>query len=1056
MRGSPRGARGRPAGGYTLLRTLGRMTLSGNSEIQRIIGAALAARPYSHSQRAEPNVTAVITVEDDLRYLPRTFRAVLAQSVLPSTIVIADCSGRTVQSVQTSFEIIPTKEDVLETMPEPQRISIQIVRVAQARSFADAVAKVLRNAQVDTSTKTLWLLHDESRPADERCLERLLDAWANSPTAALLGAKQLDWEGRALHDVGCYAARGRVVSLVVDGEPDQEQYDGRRDVFSVSLAGALVPVNTLAAVHGVNPWFGTFDESEDFCRRLCLSGRRVVVVPGARIAHRRARYDGVRTRDGGAIEPDAAVDSSMAQLVGAQKYAMTDMAAPWWPLLWVVSLAAALVGAVSLLFRKRPYRAMCRLVMPWAALVAVPGALAARHRVAAAGRRPRSQIAPLIADRRQIRQWKARSRAFDDQRSNVILDPLALVHLRHRRIRRWAWALAAALLAFGATAAMYWPILRHAFSDASMLSTRLLPTSATFRQLAEAATTPWVYGVGTGVPAPPSPWLLVLMAASVLTGGHVAAALALVFFLSAPAGVLSFWALAGVVTRSNPIRVASALCWYGLSLAFGLYDTANLPMLTVMTFLPAALALSFKAVGMYRTEDPVNPRSSVQAAAAAALLFIPAVAAEPQLLLALVVIFVAFLVFVRRHRLMLLLIPLPAAFALAPTLVNAVRYAGDGMWRQLFGDVMVPTRPVNGEPEAIGLTTMVWRAFGLEAAPSWPAMLSCADPLRTLIVLCCAVCAVIALLTLLRPGMLRPCRILWTVTLCGLMLAVTSAVVVIAVTPDGAAAGSVLPGVALAACGMLACVAMAAGPGVTPFHRLVTDHTRRFGATTLVQGAVTLFLTAMTAVCLLFGVQTANAGGVAIAGSGLPMVAQDYLAQDPGRRVLALAATNADTVAYTAMRTGRGDLIDSSAAWRVSRAFGHEEHTDDEQLAHIAARLLANSDNDAIRQLSDLGFGGIYVVTDEGRDLSARAGEQLQANVTASQGTQEVVSNAQGTYYRLTLDATAGQHIDTDAQLRMETSPWRTAWLWCLAILVAIYGIIAIPRSHGISKEDQQ
>lgn len=67
MRGSPRGARGRPAGGYTLLRTLGRMTLSGNSEIQRIIGAALAARPYSHSQRAEPNVTAVITVEDDLR-----------------------------------------------------------------------------------------------------------------------------------------------------------------------------------------------------------------------------------------------------------------------------------------------------------------------------------------------------------------------------------------------------------------------------------------------------------------------------------------------------------------------------------------------------------------------------------------------------------------------------------------------------------------------------------------------------------------------------------------------------------------------------------------------------------------------------------------------------------------------------------------------------------------------------------------------------------------------------------------------------------------------------
>lgn len=1032
------------------------MTLSGNSEIQRIIGAALATRPYSHSQRAEANVTAVITVEDDLRYLPRTLRAVLSQSVLPSTIVVADCSGRTVQSVQTSFEIIPTKEDVLEAVPEPQRISIQIVRVAQARSFADAVTKVLRNAQVDTSTKTLWLLHDESRPADEHCLERLLDAWSNSPTAALLGAKQLDWEGRALHDVGCYAARGRVVSLVVDGEPDQEQYDGRRDVFSVSLAGALVPVNTLAAVHGANPWFGTFDESEDLCRRLCLSGRRVVVVPEARIAHRRARYDGVRTRDGAAIEPDAAVDSSMAQLIGAQKYAMTDVAAPWWPLLWVLGLFAALAGAVRLLFRKRPYRAICRLLMPWAALAAVPGALAARHRVAAAGHVPRAQIAPLIADRRQIRQWRARSRAFDDQNRNVILDPLALVHLRRRRIRRWAWALAAALLAFAATATMYWPILRHAFSGDSMLSMQLTPTDAGFRQLVDAATTPWVYGVGTGIPAPPSPWLLVLMAASVLTAGHVAAALALIFFLSAPASVLSFWALAGVVTRSNPIRVASSLCWYALALAFGLYGTANLPMLTVMTFLPAALALSFKAVGLYRTEDPVNPRSSVQAAAAAALLFVPAVAAEPQLLLALIVIFVAFLVFVRRHRLMLLLIPLPCAFALAPTLVNAVRYAGDGMWRQLFGDVMIPVQPVNGAPEAIGLTTMVWRAFGLGQAPSWSAMLSGDDLMRTLVVLCCAVCAVIALLTLLRPGMLRPCRILWTVILCGLMLAVTSAVVVIAVMPYGAAAGSVMPGVALAACGILACVAMAAGPGVTPFHRLMHEHERRLGASTLMQGAVALFLTAMTAVCLLFGVQTAEAGGVDVTGTGLPMVARDYLAQEPDRRVLALAATGADTVAYTAMRTGRGDLIDASAAWRVSRAFGHEGGTDDEQLARIAARLLAGSDNDAVRQLSDLGFGGIYVVTDDGRDLSARAGEQLQANVTASQGTQEVVGNAQGTYYRLTLDATTSQRIDTADQRRMETSPWRTAWLWCLSLVVALYVIVAIPRSHGISKEEQQ
>lgn len=93
---------------------------------------------------------------------------------------------------------------------------------------------------------------------------------------------------------------------------------------------------------------------------------------------------------------------------------------------------------------------------------------------------------------------------------------------------------------------------------------------------------------------------------------------------------------------------------------------------------------------MYRTEDLVNPHASVQAAAVAALCFIPVVAAQPQLLLPLMLTFLGFLLFVRSHKPALLLIPLPAAFVCAPTLVNAVRFASDGTWRQLFGSVMLP------------------------------------------------------------------------------------------------------------------------------------------------------------------------------------------------------------------------------------------------------------------------------------------------------------------------------------------------------------------------------
>lgn len=1032
------------------------MTLSGNSEIQQVIGEALASRPYSHDQRAVTNVTAVITVEHDLRFLPRTLASVLRQSVLPSTIVIADCSGNTVQSVQTSFEIIPTVAEVYQEVPEPQRISVQLVRVTQAKSFADAVAKVLRTAQVDTSTKMLWLLHDDSRPADDRCLEALLDAWRNTPTAALLGAKQLDWEGTHLHAVGAYAASHRVTTLVVDGEPDQEQYDTRRDVFAVSLAGALVPVNTVTAVGGVNPWFGTFDESDDFCRRLCRNGKRVVVVPQARIAHRRARWDGVRSKGGEPINQDDATNTSMAQLSGEQKYRYTDINALWWPLAWIAGLIIAAASAIRLLFRKNPYRAWCTLCMPWIALCGIPGALSARHRLKKVSTVPRRALAPLTADRQQIRQWHARIDAFNDQCNNVVLDPLATAHLRARLIRRWALAATAALLALICTVIMYWGILRYAFADTSMYSNQLLPTDATFRQLVESATTPWVFGIGTGIPVPPTPWLLVLMVCSVCTGGHVSVAMALIFFLSAPLCVLSFWALAGVVTRSDTVRVLCGLLWYGCALAFGLYAEANLPMLTVMVFLPGALALSFKAVGLYRTEAPVNPRSSIQAAAASALMFIPAVAAEPQLLLALIVIFVAFLVFVRRHRLMLLLIPFPAAFALAPTLVNAVRYWGDGMWRQLFGDIMVPVVTVNGTPEILNLNALIWRTFGIDAPQTWSAWATPHGIRDACIIITMIMIVMVAIIALFRPSVFRACRILWTVAICGFALAIVSAAVVVAVMPYGVAGGSVLPGVALAACGLLASVALMAGSAVKPFNRLTEESASSFPAGRIGRAAIAVLLAVATATCCWYGWSIAARDGVGITGSGLPMVARDYLDQQGDRRILALRGSGNGTIEYSVMRTGRGDLIDSSPAYRVSAAYGLQHDTDDEQLARLSAHLLANSDDDAIATLSDLGFGGIYVVTGASGDISARASEQLLANVTASQGTQSVVSSTDGTYFRLTLNATPSQHIDASAQHLVQHSPWRSAWLWCLGIIVVLYCLVAIPRRHTAAKEEQE
>ena len=262
------------------MRTLEIMNSNASSDIQGIVTDLLNSRPYSHRQDADSSVAAVITAQSDLRFFSSTFAAVLAQRVLPGTIIVADCTNQVEQPMQMTFSVIPSPAGVLTEVPESKTIRVILVGVKGASSFMNAVARAMQQIDLDDRVGALWTLHDDSRPADESCLEVLLDAWKNTPTASLLGAKQLDWQAESLHNVGLYAGHHNVTSLVVDGEPDQEQYDGRQDVLAVSLSGALVPLATLRTWKGADPWFGTFAESTDLCRRICLGGGRVVVVIG--------------------------------------------------------------------------------------------------------------------------------------------------------------------------------------------------------------------------------------------------------------------------------------------------------------------------------------------------------------------------------------------------------------------------------------------------------------------------------------------------------------------------------------------------------------------------------------------------------------------------------------------------------------------------------------------------------------------------------------------------------------------------------------------------------
>ncbi len=1033
------------------------MTSTGNSDIQRVLADQASHRTRQSQQSVNRSVAAVITVEEDLRFLADTVGAVFEQSILPGVVVVIDCTGRTDRSLEFSFTVDGSHE---HGTVEPDTVSVQLVGVSSARSFSDAVSKGLSRASLDAATKALWTLHDDSRPADNTCLETLLEAWRNTPTASLLGTKQLDWSGKNLHEVGAYAGHHRLETLVVEGEPDQEQYDGRQDVFSVSLAGALVPTATIDAFCGANPWFGTFGESADFCRRICLGGGRVVVVPQAAIAHRRARYEGIRSRSGEPLDDGEHNNAAMSVLDTRQRYYYTDIRMLWWPLLWVVSVVGSFFAALMRLSRKQPYVALCELALPWRAVAQFPAACRARQRVARDTHVSQSRLSMVMATRDQIARWRDRVRAFNDQKGRVILDPLAKAHLRHRLRKRWISALCAALVAFIVVAAVYWDTFRSAFSGGSLMSSSWLPTSASFSQLVEAATTSWSFGTSTA--EPPTPWLLVLMVVSVCTLGHVAVATCVIYFLSAPLSVLSFWALAGVFTRSDSVRVMCSLLWFSLSFACGLYESANLAMLTVMVFLPAAFAFAFRSVGMYHTEEPVKPHHSVQAAALSALCFIPVVAAEPQLLLPLILIFAAFMIMVRRHRITLLLIPVPAAFVLAPTLVNVLHHASDGAWRQLFGDITVPSSSTNGAPAALSVADAVARAFGIDIDNGWISWLRTPELVPFLVLALLVILVALAVVSLFLPFALRASRMMWIAIIGGGLLCTVSARIVIAVDYNGQVAGSVLPGMSLMLMGVLACVCVVAGAAVRRFVLLRRpsdapvecdgDEVAKKTVITVGRACLVAVLTASTCLCVTSGLLIYGENSPSVSDSGLPMVAVDYAEQQDDHRILALSAHSSSHISYTSMRTESGDLIDVSVAQRASQASGSISD-DDELLASAASRLLVNSDSQAVADIASLGFGGIYVVSGDDDD-SDEAVSQLLANITASDGTQSVASDSSGTYFRLTLVDTTTQGIDLSGKESVQSNSWRYAWLWCTGIIVALYCVVALPRIHRNNQED--
>jgi GT2 family glycosyltransferase len=90
-------------------------------------------------------------------------------------------------------------------------------------------------AAADEPVEWVWLLHDDCEPAPD-ALEQLLRGAAETPKAAVLGPKVMDWSDRdVLLEAGLTIdSVGRRVTGIEPREVDQGQHDGDRDTMAVS------------------------------------------------------------------------------------------------------------------------------------------------------------------------------------------------------------------------------------------------------------------------------------------------------------------------------------------------------------------------------------------------------------------------------------------------------------------------------------------------------------------------------------------------------------------------------------------------------------------------------------------------------------------------------------------------------------------------------------------------------------------------------------------------------------------------------------------------------
>ena len=452
-------------------------------------------------------------------------------------------------------------------------------------------------------TDALWVLTGQSVPAAD-ALGHLMDTLGADPAAGIAGPKVLDADrpGR-LRRFGIQVSRsGRLQLDPRPGDPDQQQFDDRRDALAVPVHGALIRRAAYDDLGGHLPGYGGLGADLDFGWRARLAGHRVLLAPRARV-----------------LVPAAALaEPSAADRRDARRVALARRPLLLTPFIALWIALSSLATAMGLLLLKRPAGA-ARAAGDSAALLDPWRPMAARWRTRSHRRVRSREIRDLFVTADQTRAHAA-------DRLHDVLVP------RRRRAAGTpspsAPGPAAPLLASPAI----WGAL--AVTVVLVSAARSLPAAlgsawsvgfqgAELRTTRSGSTGLWHAwwdgwagaGLGSAEPATAAlpalatlTWLLQLLPGDPAPN-PVGATVAIMIIAALPLAFLSAYAAGRVVTSARWPRAAIAGIWALSPAASAALGSGRLGALAVLVLLPLVLAT---VVAM--TRDQARPGSLVLAA----------------------------------------------------------------------------------------------------------------------------------------------------------------------------------------------------------------------------------------------------------------------------------------------------------------------------------------------------------------------------------------------------------------------------------------------------------